>query len=208
VTGALIGPRMQWGVVVFWILSAAPTQAQNSRLPASQSGLLLPRDAMQSPAGRPARGLAFDPLVGRSQERFQLEFEGARSQAQDWLHDAGFSLLEERDNEGRRSYSVTSGALADDWPGIHLRARLGGSQLSAGLQPRHNAPAIAITIPWQRYTLEIEGSDDRALGYALTGTFRWSDPRNRVQYGVALPLALGGGPSAGALLQIGVHWGE
>src|SRR5882724_3319821 len=53
--------------------------------------------------------LAVDRYVGKRRHWLRLEVEGARLQAEDWRRDAGFSVLEERDAEGRRSYQVVSG---------------------------------------------------------------------------------------------------
>jgi hypothetical protein len=40
------------------------------------------------------------------------------------------------------------------------------------------------------------------------GTVRWSDPHQRLQYGVAFPVALGHGPSVGVLLQLQMRLGD
>src|SRR5207253_184173 len=121
----------------------------------------------------PTRLLAAEGLVGQSRHRFHLEMEGARTQAQDWLRDAGFSLLEERDLEGRRSYQVVSSAPPDDF-NLRVHARLGLPQLSAGLRPRREVPAIGAMIPWQGYAFELEALSDRTLGWELMGRARWS----------------------------------
>ena len=150
--------------------------------------------------------------IGRPLERPQhwvrMELKNARAQAESWWNDAGLSLLEERDPEGRRRYQLTSGVLTDSWPTLRLRARVGKPELSAGLRLRRNAPALGFTVPWQQYTFELEGLEDRDLGFAFTGSMRWSDPKGAVQYGLAFPLAFRAGPSIGVLLQIGVRLGE
>jgi hypothetical protein len=137
-----------------------------------------------------------------------LEVEGAREQAQDWLHDGGFSLLEEKDQHGRSSYVVTAEALRRRVPTMRLRARMGRPQLSAGFRLNDQSPAIGVTIPWQRYTFELEGLNDRRLGYAFVGSARWSKPDQRLQYGLAMPVALSRGPSVGVILQLGVRFGK
>jgi hypothetical protein len=156
----------------------------------------------------PARLFTFDRPLGRSRHRFRLELEGARAQAQDWLHDGGFFLLEERDAEGRRSYEVRSHTLVTDWPVVRLRARVGQPQLAAGMRMRRNTPALGFTIPWQQYAFEFEGVEERSLGYLFLGTLRWADPSQRLQCGVAVPIAVGGNPSVGALLQIRMRIGQ
>ena len=151
---------------------------------------------------------SFDRAIAGSGQRFHLEMVGARAQAEDWLHDAGFSLLEERDAEGRRSYTVLKDTSLTEWPVVRLRARIGRPQLAAGLRVRRELPAIGIMVPWQRYTLELEGLDDRALGYVFIGTVRWSDELQRLQYGVALPIGMRDRASVGALLQIRLRFGR
>lgn len=150
--------------------------------------------------------------TGRALERpkhwVRMELQAARAQAEDWLKDAGLSLLEERDPEGRRRYQLTSDVLSDNWPLLRLRARLGRPELSAGLRVRRDVPAVGITVPWQRYAFELEGLADHDLGYAFTGSMRWSDPQGSVQYGLAFPLAFRGGASIGVLLQFGVRLGR
>lgn len=147
-------------------------------------------------------------LLRPTRHRLYLEVDGARAQAEDWLHTAGFFLFEQRDSEGRRSYQMMSGALADDWPTVQLHARVGGPQLSAGLQPRRDVPALGLTIPGKTYTLELEGLKDRRLGTALMAHLRWSDARRRIQYGIAVPVALGGDHSVGVLVQLRVSLDE
>ncbi len=146
-------------------------------------------------------------LLREPRHRFYLEVDGAGAQARDWLHTAGFALFEQRDGEGRRSYQVM-GAVADDWPTVKLHARVGGPQLSAGLNPRREVPALGFTIPGETYTLELEGLKDRRLGTALMARIRWGDARQRVQYGIALPLAVSGTPSVGVLLQLRIALDE
>ena len=152
-----------------------------------------------------ARLFTLDRAVGHSRHRLRLELQGARAQAEDWLHDAGFSLLEERDLDGHHSYAVVSGALTTDWPVIRLRARLGQAAPFTGMRLRDDLPAIGVAVPYQRYTVELEGAQDRSLGYVVMGTLRWSDPQQRVQYGIALPLAVGRGPSIGTLFQLRIR---
>jgi hypothetical protein len=155
----------------------------------------------------PVRLFTLGAPVTQSRHPFRVELEGARAQAEDWLHDAGFSLLEERDGDGRRGYAVISGALVSDGPIIRLRARFGERHLPANFRVRSEMPAIGITMPWGPYSLEFEGVQDSALGYVLMQSIQWSDPRRRVQWGFALPVALRHGPSVGALLQLRVRLG-
>ena len=155
----------------------------------------------------PVRLFTFQSPVNQSRHRFKLEIEGARLQAEDWLHDAGFSLLEERDGDGRRGYAVISGALVSEGPIIRLRARFGERQLPASLSVRSEMPAIGITMPWRQYSVEFEGVQDRSLGYVLMQSFHWSDPRRRVQWGFAVPVAIRHGLSVGALLELRVRLG-
>ncbi len=167
-----------------------------------------PRVELFQNADSAARLFTFDHTVGRSRHRFRLELAGARAQAEDWLHDAGFSLLEDRDIEGGHTYAVVSGALITDGPAVQLRARLGRPALSAGMRLRSDRPAIGVVLPSAPYSFELEGLEDRSLGYVLMGTLRWSDPQQQVQYGISLPLAVGRGPSMGALLQLRVRFGH
>lgn len=155
-----------------------------------------------------ARALAVGQLGGKARQRFYVELAGARSQAQDWARDAGFQLLEDRDGEGRRTYQLISGTLGSEWTPVRLHARLGLPQLSAGMRQRRNVPAFGASIPWQRCALEIEALQDRRLGWAVMSRFHWSDPKQRLQYGVALPLKIGGSPSVGVLLQLTLRWGQ
>ncbi|HVO26074.1 MAG TPA: hypothetical protein VMW56_20860 [Candidatus Margulisiibacteriota bacterium] len=147
-------------------------------------------------------------LLREPRSRLYLEVDGAGSQARDWLHTAGFALFEQRDGEGRRSYQVMSGAVADDWPTIQLHARVGGPQLSAGLNPRREVPALGFTVPSASYTLELEGLKDRRLGTALMARMRWSDAQQRLQCAIALPVAVSGTPSVGVLLQLRIALDE
>jgi len=146
--------------------------------------------------------------VERARQRFRIELQRARAQAEDWLHDAGFSLLEERDSEGKRTYALLSGTLVADGPVIRFHARVGRPQLSAGLTVRRNRPAFGFTIPWQQYTVEMEALEDQELGYMLMGRFRWSDPQRRLQYGLAFPLSFEDGGSIGVVLQVHVRFGK
>lgn len=152
--------------------------------------------------------LTIGPPALQLQHRFRLELEGARAQAEDWLHDAGFSLLEERDGDGRNSYSVISAVLVADWPAVRVRARIGGPQLSAGLQVRRQTPAIGITLPLKAYNVELEGLQEKNLGYLLMGSLRWSDKTQRIEYGVSVPLAFKGGPTLGVLLQVRIRFDQ
>jgi len=147
-------------------------------------------------------------LLREPRPRLYLEIDGAGVQARDWLHTAGFALFEQRDSEGRRSYQVMSGAFADDWPTTKLHARVGGPQLSAGLNPRREVPALGFTFPSESYTLELEGLKDRRLGTALMARIRWGDARQRLQYGIALPVAVSRTHSVGVLLQLRITLGE
>jgi hypothetical protein len=146
--------------------------------------------------------------VGFAEDRILLEVEGAREQTRDWLHSNGFSLLEEKDQHGRSSYLVMSDTFSRRVPTMRLRARMGRPQLSAGMRLDDESPALGVTIPWQRYTFEFEGLNDGRLGYAVVGSARWSRADRRLQYGVALPVALSSGPSVGVILQLGVRFGK
>jgi len=143
-------------------------------------------------------GAAIAPLP----QRFTLEMAGARSNAQDWLHDAGFSLLEDRDSEGQRSYTLQSGTLASTAPLVHLQARVGRPELAAGLRLNHNSASVGLTMPLPHSVIEIEGVDNRGAGYGFLGSLRWHDARDRLQYGVALPVAIGKGAAVGVLFQL------
>ena len=147
-------------------------------------------------------------LLREPRNRLYLEVDGAGAQARNWLHTAGFALFEQRDSEGRRSYQVMSGAVADDWPTIKLHARVGGPQLSAGLNPRREVPALGLTVPSENYTMELEGLKDRRLGTALMARIRWGDARQGLQYGIALPVAVSGTHSVGVLLQLRIALDE
>lgn len=137
-----------------------------------------------------------------------LQLSGARSQAVDWMADGGVSLLKDRDAYGSKRYTMASGALTTKWAAFHFRARVGRPEMSAGLQPRRHAPAFGVTIPWERFTLELEAMDDKDFGYSLLTGLRWSQPDRRVQYGVALPMSIGDGPSVAAILQILIRFDD
>ena len=149
-----------------------------------------------------------DRAVSFAEDRVLLEVEGARDQAEDWLHQGGFSLLEERDQHGRSSYVVMSQTFSRRVPTMRIRARMGRPELSAGMRLNDESPAVGITVPWQRYTFELEGLNDGRFGYAVVGSARWSKPNRRLQYGVAMPVALSRGPSVGLILQFGVRFGK
>jgi hypothetical protein len=155
----------------------------------------------------PVRLFTIGTPVTQSRHPFRLELEGARAQAEDWLHDAGFSLLEERDGNGRHGYAVISGALVSAGPIIRLRARFGERHLPASMSVRSEMPAIGITMPWRQYSLEFESMQDATLGYVLMQSIQWSAPQQRIQWGFALPIAVRHGPSAGILLQLRVRLG-
>ncbi len=156
----------------------------------------------------PIQLFTFASPVSQSRHRFKLELEGARVQAEDWLHDAGFSLLEERDGDGRRGYAVISGALVSEGPIIRFRARFGERQLPASMSVRSEMPAIGITMPWRQCSVEFEGVQDRSLGYVLMQSIHWGDPQRRVHWGFAVPVAVRHGLSVGALLQLNVRLGS
>lgn len=149
-----------------------------------------------------------DRVVGSADDRILLEVEGAGRQAEDWLRNGGFSLFEEKDHHGRRSYVVMSETFTRRVPTMRIRARMGLPQLSAGMRPSGESPAIGVTVPWQRYMFELEGFNDRRLGYAVVGSARWSEANRRLQYGIAMPVALSRGPSVGFVLQVGVRFGK
>jgi hypothetical protein len=149
-----------------------------------------------------------DRDVGFADDRILLEVDGAREHAADWLHRGGFSMLEEKDGHGRKSYVMMSDSFARRLPTMRVRARIGRPQLSAGLRQSDRSPAFGVTVPWQRYTFELEGLNDRRLGYAFVGSARWSQEDQRLQYGIAVPMALSRGPSVGVILQLGVRFGK
>jgi hypothetical protein len=192
--------------VALWLMTSEPSAGGDTiplpRARPAEINLFLQFDthALQPLAGA--------PYVRQPRHWLRLEAEGARVQAEDWLRDAGFSLLEERDVEGRRSYQVTSSTPTDESPGVRIHARVGLPQLSAGLQPRREVPAIGAMIPWNRYAFELEALDDRGVGWEVMGRVRWTNANEHVQYGVALPLALRGGPSVGLLFQVRMRWGQ
>ena len=194
---------------LLWILTAAALAADPSQQLIARAEPVRPHVELFHNSDTAFRLFTLDRFVGRTlRHRFHLELDGARAQAEDWLHSAGFSLLEERDAEGRRSYSVISAALTSDWPVIRMRARLGQPQVSAGLHARREMPAIGVMVPWEQYTFELEGIQDKVRGYLFMGTLRWSDPQQRVQYGIALPVGVGAAASVGALLQVRVRFAK
>jgi hypothetical protein len=194
-----------FALIAIIMSSAAPSFGQQRLMPGSHT---FPGIELRPLTGTAPDATEWGHLSSRSRHRWRAELQAARALAEDWLRDAGMSLLEERDADGRRTYAVLSGKLAESWPMLRLRARVGRPQLSSGMRPRREAPAVGITFPWKTYTLELEGLDDRDLGYSLLGVFRWGDASRRVQYGVALPVALEDGPSVGALLQVRVRLGN
>jgi hypothetical protein len=132
----------------------------------------------------------------------KLQLSGARSQATDWMQDGGFSLLRDRDSRGSQRFTMAAGALTTKWASFHLRARVGRPELSAGLRPRRHAPAFGVTVPWDQFTFELEAIDDKDFGYSVLSGLRWHHGDGRVQYGVALPVSVGHGPSVAAILQV------
>jgi hypothetical protein len=160
------------------------------------------------PEQPPARRPLFFASTSKARHRFKIELEGARVRAENWLHDAGFSLLEGRDAHGKRTYTVISGPLTWHWPALRFRTRFGHPPLSAGLDPRRNTPAVGFVLLLEQVTLEFEGLDDKELGYTLMGVLRWAGRNDRVQYGIAVPIALEAGGSAGALLQVRLRLGR
>jgi len=192
--------------IVLWLVAAGPSFGAD-QLPFPQGGPA-GLDLFHLSDTPAARVLSVGGPGGDPRHRFYLELAGARSQAEDWARDAGFLLLEDRDGEGRRTYQLISGTLASEWTPVSLHARLGLPQLSAGLRQRREVPAFGASIPWQRCALEIEALQDRGLGWAVMSRFHWSDARQRLEYGVALPLKIAGSPSVGVLLQLRVRWGQ
>src|SRR2546422_685559 len=119
--------------IVLWLLSAGPSAAADA-MPVHQSrpgevDLFLQFDKYTAPLLTGA-----DRFARRPRHWLHLEVEAARAQAQDWLRESGFSLLEERDGDGRRSYQVISSTPADEWPAMRVHARVGLPELSAGLR--------------------------------------------------------------------------
>ena len=184
---------------VLWILAAACSSASESQSVTSTSSPAIDLFHLHVLRVFPESA---HPAVPQARHWFSLEIAGARAQAEDWLHANGLSLLEDRDSEGRRSYQVMSQNLATDSQTVQFHARLGGPQLSAGLRPRREIPALGITVPAQAYAFELEGVKDRALGTALMTRISWSGPQRRLQYGIAVPLAISGTHSIGVLFQL------
>lgn len=118
------------------------------------------------------------------------------------MDDSGFSLLRDRDSQGSRRYTMASGALTTKWASFHLRARVGRPEMSAGLRPRRHAPAFGVTVPWDQFTFELEALDDKEFGYSVLSGLRWRPADGRVQYGLAMPVSVGGGPSVAGILQV------
>jgi hypothetical protein len=156
------------------------------------------------------RRWAWEPAVAVRPTEFQgpidwirLQLSGARDQPAEWMEDGGFSLLKDRDPyDGSKRFTFASGALTTKWASVHLRMRLGRSDIDPWPQRRQRWSAFGVTIPWDRFTLEIEALDDNEFGYSVRTGLRWAPTDQRVQYGVALPVSVGGGPSVAAILQI------
>jgi hypothetical protein len=191
-------------IVVLSVVIAAPGFGADPPEPTAKRASLVLLESPESESLTPLRD-----VVARKhpRHRLYLELDGARAQAEDWLRQGGFALLEERDLDNRRSYQVVSNPTTD-WPGVRLHARIGRPQLSAGLQPRRQIPALGISIPWERYEFQLEGLSDHRFGWALLWQLQWSDAQRRVQWGVALPLGISHGPSVGALFQLRLRFSE
>jgi len=192
--------------VALWVL-AASSSAGSDTLPAHPAR---PKEIelLHLTEARGAPRLVVREPVRRVRHRFSAEMNGARAQAEDWLRTSGFSLLESRDSEGRRSYELISGTLASQAPAMRFHTRIGRPRLSSGLRPSRKVPALGLTIPGDTYTVELEGLRDSDFGWALMGSVRWGDPHQRVQYGIALPIMVGDTSSVGALLQLRVRFGD
>jgi len=171
----------------------APTPRSHRRIQIFQM-----REAVAAP---PLLAHLINPLP----QHLNLEVDGARSSAEDWLHDAGFSLLEQRDGEGQHSYTLLSGSLAEAAPLVRFQARIGRPELAPGLRLNHNSASVGLTIPTPQYAIELEGVDNRGAGYGFLGSVRWHDPHDHLQYGVGIPVATKGA-AVGVLFQVGVKF--
>jgi hypothetical protein len=198
-----------------------------SRIFAAVIGLLLtlavvPAWAEEATADEPTstqlvllheRWLAWEPLrpsvrptdLEGPVDWLKLQLSGVRSQATDWMEDGGFSLLRDRDSQGAKRFTMAAGALTTKWASFHLRARVGRPEMSAGLRPRRYAPAFGVTVPWERFTFELEALDDKDFGYSMLSGLHWRPGDGRVQYGIAMPVSVGHGPSVAAILQVLIH---
>ena len=191
--------------MVLWLLAAGPSFGADQLSPVQGRPASL--DLFHLSDTALPRAFSLGQFGGKMRHRFYLELAGARSQAEDWARDAGFLLLEDHDGDGRRTYQLISGTLASESTPVRLHARLGLPELSAGLRQRRDVPAFGASIPWQRGMVEIEALQDRSLGWAVMSRVHWSDPTQRMQYGIALPVKMGGTPSVGVLLQLSLRWG-
>ena len=138
-------------------------------------------------------------------QRVYFEVTGARAQAEDWLRNAGMSVLEEHDPEGHRSFTLLSDAAISESSVIHLRARFGRPEVAAGLHLRQNTATIGMMIPWQQSVFELEAVNDRSLGYGFLASMHWRDALDRFECGIAVPMAAGG---VGVLLQLRMRFGQ
>jgi hypothetical protein len=181
----------------FGALSAAAEEASDE--PTSTQLVLLHERWL---AWEPARPEVRPAYVDGPVDWLKLQVSGARSQAVDWMQDTGFSLLRDRDSQGSRRFTMATGGLTTKWATFHLRARVGRPELSAGLRPRRQTPAFGITVPWDQFTFELEALDDKDFGYTVLSGLRWAEKGSRVQYGLALPVSVGDGPSVAAILQV------
>ncbi|MBI4517118.1 MAG: hypothetical protein HY699_15030 [Deltaproteobacteria bacterium] len=197
--------RLAASAAIAWLITSGLSLAGDLDLLSRRERLGLHSDGAWS--SRVFLSVAADPKRAR-RHRLQLEVAGARVQTEDWLRAAGFSLLEQRDGEGRRSYTVVSDALAAQWPEVRLRAQFGGPQLSAGLRSRRGPVSVALTIPWQGYAVELESREDRTFGYSLLVALRSRDRQQRLQYGLALPMSLERAPNFGIVLQLRLRLGD
>jgi hypothetical protein len=169
----------------------------------------LPQERTISVSLRPVGGavMAESAAVHMPPLRSYAEAAGPRRQTEDWLNDAGFSLLEQRDAEGKRSYEVLSNDSATNWGKVQMHARIGRPYQSAGFDVRREFPALGVTIPLEPCTFELEGLNDHDLGWLLMARAGWS-ANERLQYGVAVPLALGQDPTFGVVFQVRMHFGD
>lgn len=185
--------------LVLWVFAPSAFAEEDVDGPTpTQLALLHERWWAWEPAAAERRPTEIDGPI----DWVKLQFSGAKNQTADWMEDGGFSLLKDRDPYGSSRYTVATGALTTKWASFHFRARVGRPEMSAGLRPRRHAPAFGVTVPWDRFVFELEALDDKDFGYSILSGLRWSPAHQRVQYGLALPVSVGDGPSAAAILQI------
>jgi hypothetical protein len=181
------------------VVTIAPALAEETEDEPTSTQLVLLHERWL--AWEPARPSVRPTDVKGPVDWIKLQLSGARSQATHWIEDSGFSLLRDRDSRGSQRFTMAAGALTTKWASFHLRARVGRPEMSAGLRPRRQYPAFGVTVPWDRFTFELEALNDKDFGYSILSGFRWHQGDGRVQYGVAMPFSVGH-PEVAAILQV------